>query len=498
MKNKNFILLLIAALCFAACKKEPGSSPEGGGPLEQEKGTAKLTLKIKQASGLITYAGADPNATLEEISVTRVDVFIFDNAAPYGLTHRFFDNAATIYNNPADPEAGLKDLELDGVKTGVKRIYVGLNLTSAVVDRLIQNYAYLTDGITFNAGTLAPFNADQLMEHLVFPAAIGSGNDARLVMFNTYDFNHLTNNNVVEIIDGVNPVISLNVSRMVAKAAVKLNAVSVLSIPGGTLSNLRFTAGQTNNRLHLAPLRDYVDANWESFESTDFNPNAVDVGFQPWANGVVSGATTTWGDFEDAATPKIYIPENTSKNHRHNEVSYISLRAVFTPYDDGEPLGFGTTPTVTGVFPAGDFWAVFSNDPSSSGSPVPGVAVHFFPIEDDADDYIAEHGGDKLFYEDGFCYYRIYLNPGGTTGNKYDVLRNVFYKVNITKINTIGTTLPDHIPGQLGTPGFPGTVDTELTAAVQPTDQINPPVNADIVTAITIEDWADESGDYEF
>src|SRR5690606_574897 len=186
MRNKSLIILLLAAFSFAACQKEAGNAPGTGGPGIEDEGTAKLTLKIKQASGLTTYAALDPNATVEEISVDRIDVFIFDDGAPYGLTHRFFDDPALIYNDPLDPELGLRTLELDAVKTGTKRIYVGLNLTTAVVDRLVQNYAYLTDGITFSAGTEAPYNTDQLFEHLVFPADLLTSNDSRLVMFNTY------------------------------------------------------------------------------------------------------------------------------------------------------------------------------------------------------------------------------------------------------------------------------------------------------------------------
>jgi hypothetical protein len=505
MKTKFYAILLLVAMSLAACKKEPRTDGPGG----EEQGTAKLTLKIKQARGIVTYTADDPNATDEESIVNRVDVFIFDNGAPYGIIHRAITAAADIYVNPADKLGeGLKPIELLNVKTGSKRIYVGINLTTAIVNRIVDNYAFLTDGISFNAGNIAPYSTDQLFNHLVGTAVTVGSNDANLVMFNTFDFDDAVpaNRNILDITDAGPNAITVNVSRMLAKVAVKADEDLSLVVPGGTLSSLRFTAGRTNNRLKLAPLKNFIDGNWNSQLAADYNLNAVDVVDQPYENGVINPANTDWAtdfDFEAAATPKIYLPENTSELHRHNDVSFVSLRAVFTPSNDGEPLGFGTTPTVTGAFPAGTFYAVFSNDPGAVLTPTPGMAIHYFPSTDEAaaDAFATAHSGVKLTYTGGLCYYRIYLNASGngtTSGNPYDVLRNVFYKVNITKINTIGTSHPDHIPGATGTPGFPGGSVVAENAAVTATTVISPPVNADIETTITIADWVPQEDDVEF
>ncbi|WP_276348102.1 Mfa1 family fimbria major subunit [Daejeonella sp. JGW-45] len=505
MKTKFYAILLLAAMSVAACKKEPRS----GGPGAEEQGTAKLTLKIKQAKGITTYTPDDPNATDEESIVNRIDVFIFDDGAPFGVIHRSVTAAADIYVDPLNKiTSGLKPIELLNVKTGRKRVYVGINLTTAVVNRIADNYAFLTDGISFNTGTIAPYNTDQLFEHLVGTPLVPANNDANLVMFNTFDFDDAVpgNRNIIDITEaGPNPI-TVNVSRMLAKVAVKQDAALSLVVPGGTLSDLRFTAGRTNNRLHLAPLKNFIDGNWASFQSADFNLNAVDAVFQPYANGVIDPTDNDWAtdfDFEAAATPKIYLPENTSELHRHNDVSFVSLRATFTPTDDGEPVGFGTTPTVTGAFPAGTFYAVFSNDPGAVLTPTPGMAIHYFPStgEADADAFATAHSGVKITYTGGFCYYRIYLNASGngtTTGNPYDVLRNVFYKVNITKINTIGNSHPDDIPGASGTPAFPGGSVVAENPEVLPTTVISPPVNADIETTVTIADWVSQPEDVEF
>src|SRR5690606_17286815 len=127
------------------------------------------------------------------------------------------------------------------------------------------------------------------------------------------DFDHPTNDNVETITEAGPNSVTVNVSRMVAKVAVKVDPSLSLAIPGGTLSDLRFTAGQTNNRLHLAPLREFRDANWATYESFDFNQSGVDSVFQSYANGIIDPAMDDWADFdfEDAATPKVYLPENT-------------------------------------------------------------------------------------------------------------------------------------------------------------------------------------------
>jgi hypothetical protein len=500
MRLKNYTILLMAVLTlgFAACKK--AGTADGGGTGGEEGGTGKLTLKIKQAKGLATYTDDDANSTDAEATINSVDVFIFDNGAPYGLVHRAITDPTLIYNTPGDVNDGLKALTLTGVKTGTKRIYIGINLTTTVVNKLIENYSYMQDGISFNAGAIT----DKLFAHLV-TATNGTANDGRIAMFNTYDYDDATvgNRNIYTITDGGANTFTINVSRLVAKVAVKVAPTLDLHVPGGTLSVLQFTAGQTNNRLQLAPLRGFRDLNWASFQGTDFNLNAVDAGFQAYSHGAINLANDDWTDFDFglATTPKVYIPENTSQTHHHNEVSFISLKATFTPTDDGEPAGFGSTPTVQGAFPSGTFYAVFSNDVGSNGAPVPGMAVHFFPVQGDAAAYALAHSGEILTYTGGFCYYRIYLNPnanGGATGNAYDVLRNVFYKVNITRINTIGTVSPDNIPGALGTPGFPSSSLLTDYPEVLPAHVINPPVNADINTTITITNWSDQQGDYEF
>src|SRR5690606_3353431 len=112
----------------------------------------------------------------------------------------------------------------------------------------------LTDGIIFNAGASAPYNTDQLLEHLIAVTGTPGTNDANLVMFNTSDFDNADplKQNIITITEAGPNAITVDVSRMVAKVAVKTDENLDLHVPGGTLSDLRFTAGQSNNRLHLA------------------------------------------------------------------------------------------------------------------------------------------------------------------------------------------------------------------------------------------------------
>jgi hypothetical protein len=477
MKTKITLLLLIAAFSFAGCKKT-GEGPHENEGIEGKN--AALKLKITRSKGLATYAAGDPNATLEEITINRVDVFIFDNGAPFGVLHTAFTDKDDIYEDFTNdgPEGDLKDLVGIPAKTGTKRIYVGINLTTPVINKIMENYAYLADGIPVDFSDLV--------------AADGS-----LAMFNETDFEG-TPTNVLPIVESPGPgdnEIDIRVSRLVAKAAVKTDPALELHIPGGTLSDLTYSVGQTNNKLHIAPLRDFQDVNWDSFLAGDFNLNAVDAVNQPY-QAVAVGAT--YGDLEDSATPKVYLPENTSSLHRHEEVSYISIKAKFTPTADA----LGNTPGPTPIATGDTFIAVFtSDDPGTPG--LPGIGVHYFHEDDaaEAETYRAAKDGVSLTYQNGECYYRIYLNPDGdglSTGRPYDILRNVFYKVNITKINTIGTTDPDQIPGATGTPGFPGGTVVAENPAVLPGDAISPAQNTNIAATIQVVNWDEKSGDYEF
>src|SRR5690606_12961195 len=97
----------------------------------------------------------------------------------------------------------------------------------------------------------------------------------------------------------------------------------------------------------------------------------------------------------------------------------------------------------------------------------------------DADFYIH-------FYEGGFCYYRVYLNPDGDgpgtdVVQPYDIIRNSAYLATIIGVNYIGTTAPEILPGSKngndkGTPTYPGDwfPNNYLPAAVQESDVVAP------------------------
>ncbi|MGL5262909.1 MAG: fimbria major subunit, partial [Bacteroides sp.] len=85
---------------------------------------------------------------------------------------------------------------------------------------------------------------------------------------------------------------------------------------------------------------------------------------------------------------------------------------------------------------------IIKNDPASTPEEVTQAEADI----NDADEAISTAETDKAKvlketikkYDDGLCYYTVYPNAD----NSYNVLRNDYYSITITKIASIGDTVP--------------------------------------------------------
>src|SRR5690606_13486488 len=136
----------------------------------------------------------------------------------------------------ADGET-IKDQSFN-TKTGAKQVFVGVNLSPEIVNKLKSNYTNMNTAIDVDMSTLV--NAD------------GS-----VAMFNE-SINRIT----ISENDGANKI-TVPVSRLVAKTSVKSGQSLMLSnVSGVIVSELNYTIGQANTKQIVAPLVDFMDANW--------------------------------------------------------------------------------------------------------------------------------------------------------------------------------------------------------------------------------------------
>lgn len=436
---KKYAFMALAAISITACNKDEQNEIDFNGVNGKN---AKLQLMVTAPKSVFTYAAADDNATDAEMKINTLDVFVYDDGAPFTLTSYAHIEGSTIYETDG---VTIKEQSLD-VKTGAKQVFVAVNISPEIVDKLKSNYANMNTAIDVDMSTLV-------------------NSDGSVAMFN-----ESINRIIVSDNAGANKI-TVAVSRLVAKTSVKSGQSLALSnIAGGTLSELNYTIGQANTKQIIAPLVNFVDANWLAADHNDSDLRPVDVAtFQP-----VNAASAAISN-QNA----MYAPENTTKEHQYNQVTYVSVRAKFTPS------------TLTGAQPLaadGTFYAVFTN-----------YGVYYFGSLEEAQQYATKNGGAApITYNNGYCYYRLYLNPEGNTmgEGKYDLLRNVYYNATVTKINGLGTSGENQFNGDNGTPANPGAplIPTDPTL---PTDPIAPSKKASIEATITIVPWAMHIADYE-
>jgi len=439
MNMKKYAVIALAAVTFAACKKNNDNEAIGAAGTGID---TKLLLTVTAPKGVATYAAGDENATDAEIKVNTIDVFIYDDGAPFGLvSHTQITGDESIY------ETGTSNIKKQTVaaKTGNKQVFVGVNLSSAIVAKLTANYANMNTALDAEMSTLV-------------------NTDGSVAMFNE----SITKVNVTE--NTTTNIVTVPVSRLVAKATVRSGqSLSLAGIAGGTLSDLNYSVGQANTKQFIAPLINFKDPNWLAAALTNTDLNAV--------------STADFKAVNDYAVTNLnqnkqYFPENTSSEHQYNQVTFLSVRAKFTP-----TALTGTSPSVDGTF-----YAVFTN-----------AGVYYFGALAEAQTYAtANNGAAPITYANGYAYYRLYLNPDGSTmgEGKYDVLRNVYYHATITKINGLGTPGENQVDGEAGTPGNPGA-PLDPSNPLNPTDPIAPATKVNIEATITIVPWTMHTADYE-
>ncbi len=540
MKIKQYAAFALIGLALGACNKPGGDGPD---VVEPEGRIVKTKLAINVPNSIRTYAPGDLDnyATSEEKVANSIDVFIYEDGGSYALTYYRFDPAATLTDPPGAGEfaynaGGTQFITADfDVREGPKLVYVGINLPSFIVNRL--RTGYFVNEI---------FQQTDLIDELVKDALpTGSG---ELAFFNTAIVEHDVD------ADGEN--IPVSVSRLVAKVIVMAEDAdgditagndASWDVNGGTVSNLEFAIGQRNNQMFVSPLVGGVDPNYVNDSISVVGATSTPGGIQKLQfvdeNDylAVNDININREAISSSSTTHIrYATENTSENHRHQDVTYVSVKAQFIPHRIGADAATGKIPDDGSSYNnapiPGGFYAVFTGESVGTSA----IGVRYFADLEDARDFVmgAFFGGlapdlttrsvtgtvDNAalntdsdhyihFYEDSYCYYRIYLNPtlgsdgnAGTGTQGYNILRNTVYLATVTGVNYIGTTAPDHLPGSVvyangkGTPTYPGAwlLDPLPHLPIANTDQIDP---LDLMTGlgatITLSPWDTDDQDYE-
>jgi len=434
MKKTIFNITAVALLLgFASCSKEQGMSPI----IDEGKQTS-LKLSLSFPNGPVTRATGDPNATDNEALVNRVDVYIYTGSGNFS-SHTSLSASDFTQSTSTSSADVYESISKIPTTTGAKRVYVGINLPSDVASGLVNQpesaLANVAQTMTLSALTGATYES--------------------FAMFSV----QAVASEFVEDEDAPANQIKVECQRLVAKVTVETAANLDTDALPGDVSNLTFAINNFNTKLFMlqgvTPY--YKDPNWANanFMASDFIP-ALAAEYVPVLDrSVISNPTVS------QYNPR-YAAENTSELKRKKEITRATVRGEFIP-----------SKITTGS--AGNFTVI--NNPSTTAETfytvTPSVldGTYFFTNLTAANAFATEKGlniaEDVITYQDGYSYWHIYLNKNPkspqTSVNRWDVLRNDFYKCVITKIAGLGRNTPDiEEPETEETP----EVDTNITVEI--------------------------------
>lgn len=425
MKTKFKFLTAVAALAvaFGSCSNYDEDRPV----YEGEVAGLKIAIPVVK-----TYA--DNHAIPAEEAFNKAAVFVY--------------NAGSLEKDTTILAADFEESEGKYVTknpiivmSGTKSVYVGLNMSDA-------------DVAAVRTGLQAPYATT---------AAAVSSSSTGFVMFSAND----VNNNVFEISPDETTTIPVSVERWAAKVMSCITAGANSSVASAaTISDFYFALGQMNTKMY--PFQKLLvsgvieDPNWFGFAETGGNYGPADFKNEFGTNDEIIESAYVAVDAYDANAPIAdrnakYTLENTSKDAKQGEVTYISVRAKFVPKAyhtfgvpnfslNGEPTEITTPPTEVPEL----LYVVETNM---------GV-TYYFADKDVADTYAASINATVKTYKDGTCYYFIFLDSNNED-NTYGVLRNTCFDSKITKVNSLGYPDPE-VPGS----ELPLATSTKITVEV--------------------------------
>lgn len=441
---------MFAIVGLAGCKKNNPNTTEQQSTGEDTK--ISLSLSIA-SSGTKTYGSpGDVNATLDDIKMNTVDIFIYDKISPFALTHKHIEDkneGSDYFKDGVNGERRLRDNIVLDAKTGDKLIYVGVNLPVSMVSQIkaTQGLASL-EGI-FSA--MEFFNEHYQEINKINGMAMFT-NEGEIATFEKTEGFVIPNANQI----------SFDLRRLLAKVTV-----------GGTVDfNDRVADAISNNGKLIPVLGGSIDVEemYYTLKQTNTSTYLKGNSVIPWIKNKVffnrAANRTNFGSGEK------YTPENLSENDLA-KLTFAVVEARFIPeiFEDGNN------------YLAGDFYTL--TDPSN------GTVTYYI----DKEIAILNASGKEFRkYTDGYCFYHIYLNPE----NDHKVVRNEYYQVKVSNIRGIGKSSQQAVFFESGDTMYNSEIIDPVTGFLTTLYKPQPAsTNANIEATVTIVPWIVKASEIE-
>lgn len=419
MKKVNlFILSALTMMAVVGCSKDADRIETDSAPGMDTY--ASFSVQVK-APGTYATTPTDNNGVAEEQAIVALKMYIFNG----GVLETIGDITLDANNK------GTTTLK---TSTGAKVIYAVANAN---------------DEMKMTAGqTLDQFKAKAVAALTADIAATGD-----FVMVGTVN---VTLTEQTEDAAKNNPI-GINVSRAAAKVNMKYDpaTVKVNAKLKGAFSDASYQLMQMNTKMFLPRTGYELTPNGATDTQVDVAADGTYDHLTATTEGVYLTAANNWNvSFATSA----YMAENVNEVPVSGNTTFTLVRLKYAPI---EAEIAGTDKTLVN----GTFYIVKEGAAST---------IYANKIEADAAQAAITPGVDAKEYTNGLCYYRMNLRDITKTElrEKYCVLRNHFYKVNITEVNSIGGNSP---------------TDPEVIVPVDPETPLE--TETHISADITIQPW---------
>ena len=427
MKTKSIMLgLLSAMMLMASCSKEDVGG-NASAPVEGVETYASFSVSINNPG---TRAAAnDANAVQEETQIDKVNIFIFSGGV--------LESKGTIQiNTQNEGTTALK------TTTGLKTIYAVTNLD-----------------VTGEVNSLQKAFEEQLINE----ANIAKENAFLMVGATETTLTEQTETDAVQ----KNNLIGINVSRAAAKVQMKFDNVPVKDVVNAVVSDAKYILAQQNKQTFLYRVGYDLTPNGGAnqvdgdADGTFDHLNAIPANIQ-WKDAV--------NDWNHNFVNSFYLAENVNQAPVSGNTSFVLVEVKVTPtqkWDNTQFTNWDNTKQ--------DFWVIATTDENTStitfaaAQEMDGVnKILYFESENEATSYLNDNNidGEVVHYTGGKSYYRLNIRDinKNVLTEKYAVLRNNYYKVNISEISNLGFNTPT---GTVPTkPETPLETDTYISAEI--------------------------------
>lgn len=460
MKTLNILTTgaFATLLLLGSCTKDVDNPQGGGGEGGVVEGIPTYaTVSLSQRTGAGTYVGPEDDyvngtsqATEVEKKITDAVVLVFNS-----------DDVLENYVKFEDAElAAAPYAKIFATTTGKKRLYALANLGD-----------YSKIEAIFNGQTAANKKLSNVCKVIQEIADIsGATIDNKFWMSNVYKLGATIEDQVtVQKGDEKTNNFTIYIGRMVAKVTPKFAADLVVNSGDGTIKtdNAEYRVRNNPTRFFSFPVYNaaglltspYYDRNYTDGGSYDADGLGAGDFFD---NGTAVAFGKTMG--QDS-----YLTENSPKEAKRHKVTFLSIKAKWTPSEDalflnknGSVAGdlSGTIAGNQGTFYRVQKWqggkivgycpGIYAETPTNwtdvGGKPGDTAGALFTKVDDRN---AAKASVDPCYlivtYDQGMAYWAYWMRSrlDGTIAEKYALKRNNHYKVNIISVDGVGEPTED-------------------------------------------------------